>query len=159
MAIGTANAAEFVNFRKGMDPSASTIPVHLKVTIPTTGQETIADRINLFAFPDTYDLVGIDLLASDAMDAHATPTIDADLMLVTGCEYPTDTGTEATVYNAGTRWQAAKVATDRLWVNYATATPASAYNGLAYLRWKVIAAAATEAAGTITMIVYLKARG
>lgn len=156
MAIGTANAVGFVNFPKGIAPGDPEPQVFLRVTIPTTAQETIADRLNLMAFPDSYNIVGIDLLANAALDAHATPTLDADLVIVTGCEYPSDAGTEAVVYNAGTRWQTAS--TTRLWVDYTTATVASDYNKLAYLRWKVVAAAATEAAGTITMIVHLQSK-
>lgn len=156
MAAGTANAVGFKNFASGIAPGDSEPQIFLRVTIPTTAEETIADRLNLLAFPDSYNLVGIDLLANAALDAHATPTLDADLFIVTGCEYATDAGTEAQVYNAGTRWQAAS--TTRLWIDYTTATAASAYNGLAYLRWKVVAAAATEAAGTITMIVHLQSK-
>lgn len=145
MAAGTANAAEFKDYPL-VAPDGEGL-LYGEFTIPTTGEDTAADRINLMTLPEGLFIVAIKVYANDALDAHATPTLDADLVLVTGVDAPSDAGTETVLYNAGTRWQAASTTIVETLV--ASKIAEAGYNGKAYLRWKVVTGVATAAAGVI----------
>jgi hypothetical protein len=139
-AAATVNDASFDDFLP--DPPQGAFPLPFSVTIATTSLDFADDRTNLVDLLAGRRLVRLDLLSNGAGDAHATPTLDADLVL-SQAGAAADAGTETILYNAGARFQAAstlKVATDldivtadatdskpvlRLLVNVAAATPAA----------------------------------
>lgn len=137
------NLASLLTYAQVAPAGTDIIP--LDIDIDADYQSEANDRLNLLALPEGRTLLALILVSNEAGDSHATPTLDADLVLVQGVDNPTDTGTETVLYNAGTRWQAASTTLVVQWVN--TKLTEEGYNGLAYLRWKAVTASATAVDG------------
>jgi len=153
MAAGTADAAEFKGFAC-CAPDGDGV-VHGTFTIAATGLETAADRTNLITLPEGVFLQKVSIWANDALDSHATPALDMNLVLVQGVNDPSEAGTETIIYEdtGTTRFQAASTTIAEKYVGLQLKE--KGYNGKAYIRAKVAVAAATAAAGTVAVSVTL----
>lgn len=128
-------------------PPVGAFTLMLDFDVDADYQSEANDRLNIpnSVMPEGRYFDLFMLFDNEAGDGHATPTLDADIVLVQGVDLPTDTGTETVIVNAGTRWQAASTTVVWYWAN--TYLDEKGYSGKAHLRWKCVAASATAVDG------------
>lgn len=119
--------------------------IPLDLSIATTLIDEENDRANLAAVENGHRIEWLFLKHGDG-DVHATPTLDLDLILVTGADDPSDAGTETTILNAGTEFQSAD--TTGKWYQIGV-TVNNATGGRGWIRSKVVTGAATAQALTL----------
>jgi hypothetical protein len=111
MAAATTNGDSFDNAHTPVAP-AGLDALPFEDVVPTTSLDEARDRRNLLAFPQGKEPIAIVYKTSAAGDAHATPTLDADLVVSENGD-PEDAGDETILDNTGTLFQAA-VSTPRV---------------------------------------------
>lgn len=150
MPAATINDDAFDDFEPGAP--LGFFPVPFSPTIPTTSLNDVGDRVNLLAIGAGRRIGYIDILSNDAGDSHATPTLDADLVLSVGAESDGD-GTETVLYNAGTRFQAASTTFVRTPVDILIA---DSVDSKGVVRLKVNTAAATPAEMDLSGVLWVQ---
>ena len=106
------------------------------------------DFSGILAVPEGRRLLALAFTHED-MDGHATPTLDADIVLRTLDSAGTATDTVLVNYSTGFT---AAVTTPVVTLLGSTIVPSSAL-GYGYIGFKVVAAAATAAAGDVNLLV------
>jgi hypothetical protein len=149
MSAATANAPKFAAYEKLAPVGYSEVVID--DTIPTTSLDDVGDRMNLATIEEGRTLVNYRIWENGDGDAHATPTLDFDIVLVQGVNDPSEAGTETILYNAGTRFQGASTTLVEGFLN--TKLTEKGYNGKAYIRAKVNTAAATAAACSLKITI------
>jgi hypothetical protein len=145
MAAAIENGANFE--ANPILPQGRIVPFY--ETIGTDNLETADDKLNLAKISEAYIIAALIFACSAALDAHATPTLDMDLVI---SEDGADSaaGTESIIFNGGTAFQAA-ITTPKveLWPNGYLTKCRDNVDGDIVLRTKVVTGAATAQSGVL----------
>jgi len=151
MAASTVNDANFSEYRMSA-PTPTSFPLPFSVTVPTTSLDDVNDRYNIASVAAGKRIVAVDIHSNGAGDAHATPTLDADIVLSEVGLASAD-GTETILVNAGTRFQAANTVFLRTTVDE---TIADSTDSKGVVRLLVNTAAATAAQMTLSGVIWVE---
>lgn len=150
MTAAITNASGFEENPKAY-PAAPTI-IPFSEELATTEIDEIGDKVNLLSIPAGKEPIAV-WIENEALDAHATPTLDMDLVISEDGESD-EAGTETIVANCGTLFQTANAG--KMFLISLGRKLKDNEDGNIVLRTKVVAAGATPAAGDVKGLLFLR---